>query len=186
MNRRKRMKKKKIFISYHRADSKKKDELVSLLVECGYKVNSIDEEHIFDGKHHDEIAQICVDEIKGCDVTVCIIGKETYKRSHVDHEIKASLKGGIGVRKGLIGVMLEERGDSKDDIDFSTFPNRLQDNRKEEFKYVILEQWASVKTKIVEAIEEAIERSLANINIKNNRKLMKLREGKYYDQPFKN
>lgn len=174
----------RIFISYHRQDSDNKDELVELLEENNYDVRSIDEDHIFDGRKHQEIAQICIDEIEDCDVTICIIGKETYSRSHVDHEIKATLRGGFDARKGLIAIMLEERGDSKNNIDLNTFPNRIQDNISEDFDYVVLEQWASIQEKIDEAIDEAQYRRTEHINVKNNRTLMVLRQGRYYNQPF--
>jgi len=174
----------RIFISYHRQDSDIKDELVELLEENNYYVRSIDEDHIFDGRKHQEIAQICIDEIEDCDITICIIGKETYSRSHVDHEIKATLRGGFDERKGLIAVMLEERGDSKNNTDLDTFPNRIQDNISDEFDYVVLEQWASIRDRIVDAIDEAESRRSENINVKNNRGLMELRQGRYYSQPF--
>lgn len=174
----------RIFISYHRKDGHKKDELEDLLLENNYKVSSIDEDHIFDGKKHQEIAQICIDEIEDCDVTICIVGKETYKRSHVDHEIKATLRGGFEYRRGLIALMLEDRGDSKNDIDLNTFPNRIQDNITDDFDYCVLEQWASIKDRLREAIDEAEFRRTQHINVKNNRGLMELRKGKYYNQPF--
>lgn len=174
----------KIFISYHRKDSEKKDELVEILEELDYEVNSIDEDHIFDGRKHQEIAQICIDEIEDCDVTICIVGTDTYRRSHVDHEIKATLRGGFENRKGLVAVMLEERGDSKNNIDLNSFPNRIQDNITEEFDYVVLEQWASIRNKIVDAIDEAEFRRTEHINVKNKRTLMELRQGRYYNQPF--
>ena len=169
----------RIFISYHRQDSDNKDELVELLEENNYDVRSIDVDHIFDGRKHQEIAQICIDEIEECDVTICIVGKETYSRSHVDHEIKTTLRGGFDARKGLIAVMLEERGDSKNNIDLNTFPNRIQDNISDAFDYVVLEQWASIRDRIVDAVDEAESRRSENINLKNNRDLMELRQGKY-------
>lgn len=174
----------KIFISYHRKNSDKKDELVEILEELNYDVNIIDEDHIFDGRKHQEIAQICIDEIEDCDVTICIVGNETYRRSHVDHEIKVSLRGGFENRKGLIAVMLEERGDSKNNIELNIFPNRIQDNISDEFNYVVLEQWASIRDKIRDAIDEAEFRRTEHINVKNNRTLMELRQGRYYNQPF--
>ena len=173
----------KIFISYHRKDSSKASDLQEILIDHNYSVVMIDEDYDFDGEYHDHIAQICVDEITPCDVVICLVGTETYSRAHVDHELKKAFKGGIGNRKGVIAVMLEERGDSKNNIDYSTFPNRLQDNQTEQHDYIIIEQFGSFYERVNDAIDDAIDISVdERSNPKNNRYLMELRKGKYYDQ----
>lgn len=172
----------KVFISYHREDNKYKEQLEKMLGEIDIKYFSVPTDYFFEGKNHEHIAQILRDEIKMCSVTICIIGKETYSRPHVDHELYNTLKGGICKRKGLVGVMLENRGDNINNIDYSSFPNRIQDNITEEIPYVVLAQWASVRTKLQEVISKANRKRCKSFEIDNTAILMQLRRGGYYDQ----
>lgn len=106
------------------------------------------------------------------------IGKETYARPHVDWEIHTALKGGVDNRKGIIAVMLENRNDSKNNIDFDTFPNKLQDN----LNYIVLEQYATIANRIDDAIDIAIKNSNdAYIQVTHKNPVMQLRLGLYFD-----
>lgn len=172
----------KVFISYHRGDTAYKNTLVEYLETEEIPYYVVPEDYSFDGLHHEHIAQIIIDEVKWCSVTICIIGQETYSRPHVDHEIKATIKGGISTRRGLVGLMLDNRGDSKNNINYDIFPNRIQDNYTDEIPYVVLGQWASFKSELKNLLNEAYDNRYENYEVKNNRKLMKLRKGKYYDQ----
>lgn len=60
---------------------------------------------------------------------LCLIGKETYSRPHVDHEIHAALKGGIGERLGIVGVHLPKRTDNLQAIELNTFHTKLWENK---------------------------------------------------------
>lgn len=172
----------KVFISYHRADTIFKDNLVEHLDSQEIPYYVVPEEYDFDGLYHEHIAQIIIEEISSCSVTICIIGKETYSRPHIDHELKATLRGEICVRRGLIGLMLDNRGDSKNNIDYNIFPNRIQDNYTDDIPYVVLGQWASYKSELDNLMTEAYDNRCANYNVNNSRRLMSLREGKYYEQ----
>ena len=168
----------KVFISYHRKDTKYRNRIIDIL-----KANNIDfycvpEETDFSGWTHQKITEFIYSELKKCDIVLCIIGEETYSRPHVDMEIHAALKGNIRDRKGIIAVMPEKRKDNKYNIDYDTFPTKLSQNAQ----YVVLEQFASLHA----TINIYIQKALAN---KNNPKLqtthknsvMKLRNGKYYE-----
>ncbi len=169
----------KVFISYHRADKKFKDQLITALQQNNIDYYCVPEDYSFDGMKHPHIAQIIIENMNDCQVTVCIIGKETYTRPHVDHELKATLKGDIETRRGLVGVMLENRGDSKNKINYDTFPNRIQDNED----YTVLIQNASLSQEIALAVQEAFDRSNdSSYIVDNSRPLMELRKGRYYDQ----
>lgn len=172
----------KVFISYHRGDTKYKKQLENLLDEIDIKYYSVPSNYFFNGMNHDHIAQVLRDKIKMCSVTICIIGKETYSRPHVDHELYNTLKGGICNRRGLVGIMLENRGDNVNNIDYSTFPNRIQDNFTDSIPYVELTQWASIKMKLKEVIENAQNNRCKDFEIDNSATLMQLRRGNYYDQ----
>jgi len=168
----------KIFISYHLADSKYRFELENILKERNIDYYAVPENADFSNWHHQHISQVIIEELKKCDVTLCIIGKVTYSRPHVDHEIHATLEGKICDRRGIVGIMLENRCDNKNNIDFSTFPNRIQDN----LKYTVLEQWATITKRIVFAIDLASSnRCDKSIQVDNSRDLMPLRSKHYYD-----
>ena len=172
------MRKPKIFISYHRADKKYKDTILKMLKEHGYRHFCVDEDESFNGWKHQHIADNICSKMVDCDVLLCIVGKETYSRPHVDWEIHAALKGGVGYRKGIVAVMLEKRQDSINNIDFNTFPTKLQDN----LDYVVLEQYASIDSRMEYAIECALEnKDDDSIEVTHKNPVMKLRAGKYYD-----
>jgi len=172
----------KVFVSYHRADTSYKEKLLEYLESKDIPYYVVPEDYNFDGLYHEHIAQIILDEIKWCSVTICIIGQETYSRPHVDHEIKATLKGGISIRRGLVGLMLDNRRDSKNNINYDTFPNRIQDNYTDDIPYVVLGQWASFKNELGSLLNEAYDNRYENYEVNNSRELMKLRNGKYYEQ----
>lgn len=172
------MKNSKIFISYHRADTKYRKKLESILDEEGIEYYSVPENAQFNGQSHQYIKDQIISCMSDCSIVICLIGQETYSRPHVDWEIHAALKGGVGKRKGLIAVMLEVRGDSKNDIDYETFPNRIQDNEE----YAVIEQFASLSERLYYAIKVAENnRKDEELNINNSRELMHLRSKRYYD-----
>lgn len=168
----------KVFISYHRADTKYRHKVENILRNAGIRRYAVPEDADFNGKYHQHIKDTILKGMNDCDVLLCIVGKETYSRPHVDWELHEALKGGIDTRRGILAVMLEKRGDSKNAIDYATFPNRLQDNED----YIVIEQFASLQDRIVESLNEALAKSRnKDIQTTNKRKLMPLRSGKYYD-----
>lgn len=168
----------KIFISYHRADKKYKDRTLEILKDHGYRYYCVDENQIFNGWKHQHIADYICSKMEDCDLLLCIVGEETFSRPHVDWEIHTSLKGGVGKRKGIVAVMLEKRQDNINDINYETFPTKLQENSE----YIVLEQYASINDRIEYAIETAIKnRADKNIAITHKNPVMQLRAGKYYD-----
>lgn len=172
------MNKPKIFVSYHRADKKYKDKILEILAGLRYRYFCVDEDESFNGWTHQHIADHICSKMGDCDVLLCIVGKETYSRPHVDWEIHTALKGGIGKRRGIVAVMLEKRQDSINDIDYDTFPTKLQEN----LEYIVLEQYASIENRIEYAIETAIEnRDDNSIAVTHKNPVMQLRAGKYYD-----
>ena len=168
----------KVFISYHRKDSKQKERLQELLKSNNISFYSVPDNHNFDGKNHQTIMTMLASEISKCDVVICVIGKETYTRPHVDHELHFAFKGDAGVRKGVVAVMLENRSDSKKNIEKKTFPERLIDN----LNYVVVEQYASIADKLVEAIKKAqVNRKDKMLQTSHSSPVMQLRAGNYYD-----
>lgn len=168
----------KVFISFHRKDIKYKDKISKLLRENNIDYYHVPDEMDFDGYDHQEILNYIKKEMERCDVFLCIVGTETYRRPHVDNEIHEALKGDIDKRRGIVVVLLEERGDSKNNIDEESFPVKLMQNKG----YIVIEQFASISKRIIYALNKAKENSKDRMLINNHtNKVMKLRKGKYYD-----
>ncbi|MCR3906958.1 MAG: TIR domain-containing protein [Tenericutes bacterium] len=167
----------KIFISYHLKDSKQVGKIKQKLKDSNISFFSVDENTNFEGYHHNHIRQILFDELDTCDILLCVIGNETYSRSHVDNEIHHALKGGLSKRLGVVAVMLENRYDSISSINYNTFPRRLKKN----LEYIVILQNSSLFDNIHGVIKKAIEKkNNINIQVNNNEEPMKLRQGKYY------
>lgn len=169
----------KVFISYHLADTKYVKKIKNKLKMLSIDYYSVPENADFTGQHNEEISKQILQNMDSCQVLLCIIGRETYTRPHVDYEINQALKGGVGKRLGIIGVLIESRKDSIFNIDLATFPPRLSDN----MKYVILVQNATLSSRINDCINQAIDNRInRSIEVNNNRKCMKL-PNKYYLEP---
>ena len=168
----------KVFISYHRADSRYRHELESLLKAKGIDYYAVPENADFNGKSHESIKSFICNKLKKCDILVCLIGEETYSRPHVDREIHTALKGVPGKRHGIIGVLLPTRRDKLSSIDLNTFPVKLWDNKD----YVVWTSWDKLNDSILECIKGA-KRNALNPQVQTNHKnpCMLLRCGKYYD-----
>ncbi len=168
----------KVFISYHRADTKARDHIEDLLKDKDISFYAVPKNVNFDGENHQHIKDTILQGMYDCDVLLCIVGKDTYTRPHVDWELYEALKGDIKTRKGVVAIMLENRGDSKNNIDYATFPNRLEDNED----YIVIEQYASLQDRLKEALKEALDNSWnRDIKVNNRRPPMQLRQGKYFD-----
>ncbi len=168
----------KVFISYHRADTKAREHIEDLLKDNDIPFYAVPKDVNFDGEHHQYIKDTILQGMNDCDVLLCIVGKDTYTRPHVDWELHEALKGNIHTRRGILAVMLEKRGDSKNNIDYATFPNRLEDNED----YIVIEQYASLQDRLKDALDKALDNSRNRyIQVNNRRPPMPLRQGKYFD-----
>ena len=168
----------KVFISYHRADTKAREHIEDLLKDNDIPFYAVPKDVNFDGEHHQYIKDTILQGMYDCDVLLCIVGKDTYTRPHVDWELHEALKGNIHTRRGILAVMLEKRGDSKNTIDYATFPNRLEDNED----YIVIEQYASLQDRLKDALDKALDNSRnKDMQVNNSRLPMQLRQGKYFD-----
>ena len=168
----------KVFISYHRADTKAREHIEDLLKDNNIPFYAVPKDVNFDGEHHQYIKDTILQGMNDCDVLLCIVGKDTYTRPHVDWELHEALKGDTKTRRGVLAVMLEKRGDSKNNIDYANFPNRLEDNED----YVVIEQYASLQDRVKNASDKALNNSRnKDMQVNNSRLPMQLRQGKYFD-----
>lgn len=168
----------KVFISYHRADTKYRHKVETILNNAGIDYYAVSEDADFNGKKAETIKNFICNRLKKCDVLICLIGKETYKRPHIDREIHTALKGEPGVRLGIIGVLLDSRGDSLYDVDLNTFPTKLWDNKN----YVVLTAYKDLNRDIIELVEQAANNSHnKKLQTNHSNHCMPLRAGRYYD-----
>jgi hypothetical protein len=168
----------KLFISYHLADTKHVKKIKKKLKDHGIDYYSVPENADFTGLHNEEISKFILKQMSDCHILLCIVGKETYKRPHVDYEIHHALKGGVGKRLGIISVFLESRQDTIYDINYGTFPPRLLDN----INYILLVQNASLFNQIDDCITQTkSNRNNPKLEVNNTRKCMKL-PNQYYEE----
>lgn len=167
----------KIFISYHLADQEKVNKIKNKLDKKGISYYAVPLNADFTGWSNQQISDFILSEMWDCQILLCVVGKETYSRPHVDYELHHSLKGGVGKRLGWIVDLLETRHDSIYEIDYSTFPNRIQDNEE----YACLVSNASLFTLIEEHMKIAnSKRKDPKQVIDNTRPCMPLSKSKYY------
>ena len=88
----------KVFISYHRVDISYRRKLENILQNYKIDYYAVPEDADFNGKKAESISNFLCNKLKKCDVLICLIGKETYSRPHVDREIHTAFKGEIGTR----------------------------------------------------------------------------------------
>ena len=167
----------KVFISYHHAndedDKKEFIELFSKMLD-GFIDNSVWDGDIDDANlSSEQIYKKIRDEyIKDSTVTIVLIGKETWKRKHIDWEIATSLvNGSKNKRNGLIGILLPSRSDyNTGQFTPCTIPPRLYDNVK--CGYAKIYDWSYDVDFIKQIIHEAFNRRFT-INPDNSRSRFK-------------
>ena len=162
----------KVFICYHGADKKQKDRLIKSLKDNEISYYSAPEDGRFEGEYNETIWQNISKELDKCDCLICLVGRETYKRPHIDHELHYAFH----KRKGVVALFIENRFDSINNLDMATVPDRLKDNRK----YVVDSQFGTALNSITTLIDNAMNNSINNhIKINNSRHTMPLRQTRY-------
>ena len=122
----------KVFVSFHHRDQKYKESFVSLMK--GYMVDmSVDTGDINPNNKVDTIRSTVRDKfLRDTSVTVVLIGKDTWRRKHVDWEIAGSIRQTqYNSRTGLLGILLPTYPVPKNEkYNKCTIPPRLYDNVK--------------------------------------------------------
>lgn len=161
----------KTFISYHHAnDQSYKDKLEYM---CDNKIvsKSVQDGDIDDNTSTENIRRIIrEDYLKDSTVTVVLIGKDTWKRKHVDWEIAASLRNTrFSPRSGLLGIFLPSHPDyGRNGYNKYTIPPRLADNV--DCGFAKLYDWRNDGRAIQNWIHEAFENK-NQVNPNNSRLL---------------
>jgi len=169
----------KVFISYNKSDVKYKDRLIRLLDDANILYYCVPEDMDYNSQEFEAYRKAFVKELGYCDVVICLIGKDTYSKTHVDFELNEALKGGPSSRKGIVALMLDSRKDNKENIDYRTFPVRLVDNIRN--SYVVIENFDSFHLTAEEVLEKARIQSLISfIPVFNARMVLPFRLKEYY------
>ena len=151
----------KTFLSFHHKDEKYRrlfeKEFKNIYISKSVQLDDIDE-----NLKTETIRQKIRDEkLRDSTVTIVLVGKNTWKRKHVDWEISSSIrKTKFNPRSGLLGLLLPTYRPSKDPYDPYTIPPRLHDNVKR--GYAKIYPWTDSPTKISRWIDKAFERKDKN------------------------
>lgn len=151
----------KVFVSYHHAnDQYYRDEFERLFnnIHDIMVSQSVQIGDIPSGTSTERIRQIIRDDyLRDSTVTVVLIGKETWKRKHVDWEIGATIRDTkYNPRSGLLGIFLPSYPLSRDNnFNPHTIPPRLYDNWK--CGYAKLYKWSISPSEVQGWIHEAFK-----------------------------
>jgi len=151
----------KVFVSYHHEnDDEYRDDFEDILKINGISVvKSVQMGDINPGLKTDTIRQKIRDEyLRDSTVTVVLVGKDTFKRKHVDWEIASSIrKSKTNLRSGLVGMLVPSHpACGKREYDPHTIPPRLYDNI--ECDFAELHDWTENPQEIQNFIHSAYER----------------------------
>jgi hypothetical protein len=151
----------KVFISYHHENDQEYKNRFVRLFDNHYDVfidGSVGDGDISDGIQTETIRQTIRDTyLRNTSVTLVLIGKETWKRKHVDWEISSSLRDtAFNPRSGLLGILLPTHPDfNKGRYSEKIIPPRLADNCKN--KYASIYNWSEDPKAIMSWIDKAFE-----------------------------
>ncbi len=149
----------KVFVSYHHDnDQHYREKFENLAKFHDIMVSkSVQIEDIDENLKTETIRQKIREEyLRDSNVTVVLIGTETWKRKHIDWEIGASIrKTESNPRSGLLGIFLPSYPLNQNKYDPYTIPPRLYKNVEK--KYAKLYKWSNNPSEVQEWIHEAFE-----------------------------
>jgi len=163
----------KVFVSYHHENDEKYRNLFGNMFGSIYVSKSVEIGDFESNLKTETIRRKIRDEfLRDSTVTVVLVGKETWKRKHVDWEISSSIRHTqYNPRSGLLGIILPTHPDyGKDTYNPHLIPPRLHDNIKSKFAKIY--DWSDN----VNSVEEWIHNAFSikdKINPDNSRDLYK-------------
>jgi MTH538 TIR-like domain (DUF1863) len=151
----------KVFVSYHHDNDQ--DDMDKFEDRFARQFDIMVSKSVQDGDigpnlKTETIRQKIRDEyLRDSTVTVVLIGRETWKRKHVDWEIAASIRDTkFNPRAGLIGILLPSYPSQKGKYNPHTIPPRLNDNIK--CGYATIHEWSDDPKIVASWIHDAFER----------------------------
>lgn len=152
----------KVFVSYHHANDQWDRDKFETLFSNYYGVmisKSVQIGEIDSFLPTERIRQkIRDDYLRDSTVTVVLIGKETWKRKHVDWEISSSIRNTkLNSRSGLVGIILPDHPDfGRDKYNPYIIPPRLHYNAK--CGYAFLYEWSNDPKSVYTWINNAYDK----------------------------
>lgn len=151
----------KVFVSYHHDnDQYYRDEFEKILTQSGISIiKSVQLGDIDLGIKTETVRQKIRDEyLRDSTVTVVLVGKDTWKRKHVDWEIGSSIRNTeYNPRSGLLGILLPTYPlFNEKKYNPHTIPPRLYYNLENKFASLYL--WNTNPAILQNWIHEAFER----------------------------
>ena len=152
----------KVFVCYHHGEDQERRDRFEKLFADRYDImdsRSVRVGDIPNGLNLDEISRRIRDNyLSDATVTVVLIGKDTWRRKHVDWEIAATVRGtDANLRSGLLGILLPSHPSfGGDDYDPYTIPPRLHDNI--ECGFAELYNWSGSPSEMAGWIDPAYRR----------------------------
>jgi hypothetical protein len=146
-------------VSYHHLNDQDYKEKFVRLFEKYYDIfidGSVDDGDIDDNLPAETIRQKIRDNyLRDTTVTLVLIGRETWKRKHIDWEISSSIRDTkLNPRSGLLGILLPTHPSyGKNTYQANIIPPRLYDNAK--LKFARIYDWTNSPTSIESWIEKA-------------------------------
>ncbi|WP_371803061.1 TIR domain-containing protein [Candidatus Lokiarchaeum ossiferum] len=148
----------KTFISYYHADDEQYRNEFERLFGAAYVSKSVEVGDIDTNLQTETIRRKIRDEyLRDSTVTVVLIGKNTWKRKHIDWEISSSIRHTeYNPRSGLLGIFLPTHPDyGREKYTPHKIPPRLHYNVK--CKFAKLYDWTTNINNVIEWIHEAFE-----------------------------
>lgn len=149
----------KVFVSFHHENDEEYRKKFERIFNNIYVSKSVDIGDIDPNLNTETVRRKIREEyLRDTSVTVVLVGKETWKRKHVDWEISASIrKTKMSPRSGLLGIILPTHPNYQEEFYNSyIIPPRLYDNIK--CKYAKIYDWSSNTNTVQNWIHQAFLR----------------------------
>jgi len=149
----------KVFVSFHHENDEEYRKKFERIFNNIYVSKSVDIGDIDPNLNTETVRRKIREEyLRDTSVTVVLVGKETWKRKHVDWEISASIrKTKMSPRSGLLGIILPTHPNYQEEF-YNPYiiPPRLYDNIK--CKYAKIYDWSSNTNTVQNWIHQAFLR----------------------------
>ena len=152
----------KVFVSYHHENDQGYRDWFERFCADVYDImdsRSVNLGDIPNGLNLDEVSRrIRDDHLSDSTVTVVLIGRDTWRRKHVDWEIAGTVRDtDANPRSGLLGIILPTHPSfGEDEYDPYTIPPRLHDNV--ECDFAELYDWSESPHEVARRVDSAYRR----------------------------
>lgn len=175
----------RVFVSFHHANDqyyKQRFENLFCGVEEAVISGAVNDGDIDVNASTERIADVIRDKyLRNTTVTTVLIGRETWKRKHVDWEIASSIRHSLlNSRSGLVGIILPTHPSfNTSTYDPCLVPARLMDNIQ--CGYAKIFNWTEKPDQMIEIIHDAFLRRTTD-KPNQSRPLLKINHDSHYSR----